>query len=93
MLEKKRKEVYLHVSDDESSQTASEHERLMDDELWHTLSRNLRILNTLTKCLVGIVYSLTLITVTSMWWKNQSLHGANVISCRIILCVEVYSRR
>lgn len=29
-----------------------------------------------------LVYSALLITFTSMWWKKDRLHGANVIDCK-----------
>ncbi len=33
-----------------------------------------------------ILYSALLITVTSIWWKKDRLHGANVIDCKSNAC-------
>lgn len=33
-----------------------------------------------------VAYSALLITVTSVWWKKDRLHGANVVDCKSNRC-------
>jgi hypothetical protein len=32
--------------------------------------------------IIFLVYSAVLVTFTSMWWKKERIHGANVIDCK-----------
>lgn len=88
-LDKKDEPVYSPVPDDRSSSSS-------DSLLYNGDEPKLGSARSRTsikkKALIGVggflvllAYSSLLITVTSMWWKKERLHGANVIDCMSLL--------
>jgi hypothetical protein len=85
--EKNTTRAYSPVQEDQSSDSARE-----SDELLHggypTLrpqktSRKRQALIVTAGVVFLLVYSIILTTATSMWWKKERIHGANVIDSQL----------
>jgi hypothetical protein len=85
--EKNATPAYSPIQDDQSSDSARE-----SDELLHggypTLrpqrtSRKRQALIVAASVVALLVYSIVLTTATSMWWKRDRIHGANVIDSKL----------
>ncbi|EMR71682.1 putative tat pathway signal sequence protein [Eutypa lata UCREL1] len=84
MLEKTTTLAYSRVSDDESSQSATESDGFIYGGYQaKKTSRREKILIALVGFSVFVAYSALLTTATSMWWKKERLHGANVVDTPI----------
>lgn len=84
-LDKKTEPIYSPIPDDRS---AGSSDNLLYDgaqsESGHSRPRTSHkklALIVVGGFLVLLAYSSLLVTATSMWWKKESLHGANVIDC------------
>lgn len=84
LLEKGNKVQYEPIHDDDASDSASEHEGLMHHGE-PTTSRKARLLRAfararpfVTQVLAVALYSVLIITATSLWWKKEMLHGPGV---------------
>lgn len=84
ILSKDSEPSYSPVPDDQSSRSS--------DELFYDgnarsarqalkRSQTPKMLIALGNFVVLVAYSALLITFTSMWWKQDRLHGADVIDC------------
>ena len=95
-MEKPRYSPYDPILEDESSQS-SENDELLRNETpsppwaWkrRIYSLRSRLLITLGITLLVILYSVILIILVSMWWKNEMLHGAAVVDSRFSPCDTV----
>lgn len=89
MLEKTITPAYSRVSDDESSQSATESDGFIYGGYQaKKTSRRKKILIALVGFSVFVAYSALLTTATTMWWKKERLHGANVVDSKFYIKVH-----
>lgn len=91
--EKDTTPAYSPLEDDQSSSSARESDELLHDGYPtarpRVSSRKRRAFIALGGIVAFLAYSFTLTTATSMYWKKQRLHGANVIDSKSILHLSV----
>ena len=82
----KEKPQYTPISEDASSQSEHESDDFLFEGGFSTTGRTVsqwkrRILVTLGALVFLISYTAVTISITSMYWKKERLHGASVIDC------------
>lgn len=90
LLEKGTKDGYnpIVIADEDASDSTSEHEGLLYDGQPIAITRKARMMRAcsrarpfLTKLLGFAFYSAIIVTLTSLWWKREMLHGPGVAYC------------
>ncbi|KAJ4291991.1 hypothetical protein N0V90_009890 [Kalmusia sp. IMI 367209] len=94
-LEKDTTPAYSPIEDDQSSDSARESDELIHNGYPSGRSRNKtsrkrQALVAIGGLVVFVAYSLLLTTATSIWWKKQRIHGANVIDTRSSAPIREY---
>lgn len=81
--EKDIRPAYSPIQDDQSSESARESDELLHDGYPTArppkTSRKRQALIVIAGVAALLAYSIMLTTATSLWWKKQRIHGANVI--------------
>lgn len=84
--EKDTTPAYSPIHDDQSSNSARESDELLHDGYPtarpRVASRKRRALIAVGGVAIFLAYSFALTSATSMWWKKQRVHGANVIESK-----------
>lgn len=82
--EKDATPAYSPIQDDLSSDSARESDELLDGGYRpvtpYRTSRKGQLLTIVGVVVALIAYSILITTATSMWWKRQRIHGANVVN-------------
>ncbi len=91
ILEKNDEPRYSPIPDDRSATSSDD---LIYDGLHPSRSRRERLPKVSIFTAIGAVvalvaYSTVVVTLTSMWWRDERLHGANVIDCRLAISIPV----
>lgn len=76
---------YGRLERDDTSQSGSEQETLLDEknDAWAPRTRSPRLTQwqALTAVLGLLAYTALVVLTTSIWWREAQLHGANVMDC------------